>query len=50
MKNKGDMINNSSGVKKSKNSSISRCKNVHNARKVYIALLPSTDKLFVKLT
>ena len=48
MKNKEKMIKKGLWVKKTKNSSISWCKNVHKARKVYIALIPSTDKLFVK--
>ena len=50
MKNKGDMIKKGLGVKKPKNLPISRFKNVHKARKVYIALFLSTDKLFVKQT
>ena len=33
--------------KKTTNLSISLCKNVHKALKVYIALFTSTDKLFV---
>ena len=50
MKNKGDIIKKGLWEKKRKNSSIFRCKNVHKAQKVYIALFLSTDKLFVKLT
>ena len=50
MKNKGEMIKKSSVVKNPKNSSISPCKKVQKAPKVYIARFLSTDKLFVKLT
>ena len=46
--NKEDEIKKSTGVKKKKNSSISQCKKVQKAPKVYIALFPSTGNLFVK--